>query len=231
MQQFNNLLAQMKTVFTRISTYVLLGILLCISVIFVIQQHNMMILVDRVNELESKNIAKTSDHNLAIAMLESQVATLMEENALQAIQIESQASALEYYQQCNMDMAVAINDYQKALQEAVPYIQFPTEWDGAVLTKSKGCITGPSGRETYYNLPMGVCIKHMRQRGYTLRAYPYWIREDGAKMLGPYVMIAANWSIRPLGSIVETSLGWGIVVDTGTFVETYPEGIDIAVDW
>ena len=35
-------------------------------------------------------------------------------------------------------------------------------------------------------------------------------------------MIAANWSIRPLGSIVETSMGWGIVVDTGEFINTYP---------
>ena len=44
-------------------------------------------------------------------------------------------------------------------------------------------------------------------------------------------MIAANWEIRPLGTIIETSLGWSIVVDTGTFVEEYPYGVDIAVDW
>lgn len=231
MTQFNTLLAQMKTVFTRISTYVLLGILLGISVIFMIQQHNIMLLTNRVNELESHNIAKAIDYNTSIAVLEEQVAILVEENAIQAGIIESQAEELNYYKEYTLNMADALTEYQQALQEAVPYIQFPIEWEGPTLTKAKGCIMGPSGRETYYNLNMKNCIKKMRQLGFTQRAYPYWIREDGAKMLGPYVMIAANWSIRPLGSIVETSLGWGIVVDTGTFVETYPEGIDIAVDW
>ena len=231
MQQFKKLLAQSKTVFTRISTYVLLCILLGISVIFVIQQHNIMLLTDRVNELESHNIVKAIDYNTSIASLEEQVAILIEENAVQAGIINSQAEELAYYKEYTFGMADALGEYQQALKEAVPYIQFPTEWEGSVLSKAKGCIMGPSGRETYYNLNMKNCIKKMRQLGYTMRAYPYWIREDGAKMLGPYVMIAANWSIRPLGSIVETSLGWGIVVDTGEFINTYPYGVDIATNW
>lgn len=94
-----------------------------------------------------------------------------------------------------------------------------------------GVFYGPSGRETYYNLNMGVCVRYMRELGYDEEHYPYWIRSDGAKMLGDYVMVAANWSIRPKGTIIDTSLGSGIVVDTGSFVSEYPYGVDIAVDW
>lgn len=99
------------------------------------------------------------------------------------------------------------------------------------ISTSCGVFYGPSGRETYYNLNMGVCVRYMRELGYDEEHYPYWIRSDGAKMLGDYVMVAANWNIRPKGTIIETSLGSGIVVDTGSFVSEYPYGVDIAVDW
>lgn len=90
---------------------------------------------------------------------------------------------------------------------------------------------GPSGRETYYNLYMGNCVKYMRDLGYDEIQYPYWVRDDGAKMLGNYVMCAANWHIRPKGTIIPTSLGDAIVVDTGDFVAEFPNGVDLAVDW
>lgn len=60
---------------------------------------------------------------------------------------------------------------------------------------------------------------------------PYWVRGDGVKMLGDYVMIAADLSIRPRGSLVPTSLGMGIVCDTGSFIHSNPTQIDIAVAW
>lgn len=44
----------------------------------------------------------------------------------------------------------------------------------------------------------------------------YWIRKDGVKMLGNYVIVAANLKTFPKGSIVETSLGKGLVCDTGS---------------
>ena len=50
-------------------------------------------------------------------------------------------------------------------------------------------------------------------------------------MLGQFVMVAANFRIRPLGTILETSRGWSIVVDTGGFVNNYPKGIDVATNW
>lgn len=99
------------------------------------------------------------------------------------------------------------------------------------LTAYDGVYYGPSGRETYYNLKMDLVVAYMRDLGYDEEDYPYWIREDGCKMLGNYIMVAANWSIRPKGTILETSLGTAIVVDTGSFVSDYPEGIDIAVNW
>ena len=44
-------------------------------------------------------------------------------------------------------------------------------------------------------------------------------------------MVAANLGVHPRGSLVETSLGTGIVVDTGGFAEGNPTQLDIAVDW
>ena len=91
------------------------------------------------------------------------------------------------------------------------------------LTRSGGVFYGPSGRETYYNLNMSRCLDIMRSYGYD---YEYWIREDGVKMFGSYVMIAANVGIYPKGSIIETSLGTAIVVDH------CPAGvIDVCVNW
>ena len=63
----------------------------------------------------------------------------------------------------------------------------------------------------------------MRNAGYSEAEYPYWVREDGVKMLGNYVMVAAAYSIRPRGTIVESSLGPAIVCDTTQ--------LDIAVTW
>ena len=99
------------------------------------------------------------------------------------------------------------------------------------LTKSGGVFQGPSGKETYYNLPMGNIITEMRNKGYSVEEYPYYIREDGAKMLGPYVMCAANLSVRPKGTILETSLGMAIVCDTGGFASGNPTMLDMATDW
>lgn len=102
---------------------------------------------------------------------------------------------------------------------------------GESLTKSGGVYYGASGKETWYNLPMGKVINIMRAEGYTVEEYPFWIRKDGAKMLGSYVMIAADLKIRPRGTVLDTSLGKGLVVDTGAFAASNPYQIDIATNW
>lgn len=102
---------------------------------------------------------------------------------------------------------------------------------GPHITPESGVFNGPSGFETYYNLDMSGCIYYMRLLGYSEADYPYWVREDGAKMFGPYIMVAANLNIRPKGTIVACSLGTAIVVDTGGFAYSNPTQLDIAVAW
>jgi hypothetical protein len=90
---------------------------------------------------------------------------------------------------------------------------------------------GPSGKETYYNLEMGGVVSIMRGIGFDEASYPYWVRSDGCKMLGDYVMVAADLSIRPRGSTIATSLGTGLVCDTGSFIYDNPTQLDIATNW
>ena len=103
------------------------------------------------------------------------------------------------------------------------------EWTGEKLNRHDGTANGPSGKETYYNLNMSRCIYYMQQLGYYEK---YWVRSDGVKMYGNAIMVAADLKQHPKGSLVETSLGTGIVVDTGEFT-TNGSGvaIDIAVTW
>lgn len=104
-------------------------------------------------------------------------------------------------------------------------------WNGPVLTKQAGTVQGPSGKETYYNLPMGGVVSIMRSMGFSQEEFPYWIREDGVKMFGDYVMIAAHLGNHPRGSIVPTSRGFGLVCDTGGFAKSNPTQLDLATTW
>ncbi|MBE6027005.1 MAG: hypothetical protein E7227_00175 [Clostridiales bacterium] len=110
----------------------------------------------------------------------------------------------------------------------MPMYEENNRWKGPVLTKSSGTVTGPSGKETYYNLNMAGVVSIMRGIG---NEDEYWVRDDGVKMLGDYVMVAADLGLRPRGSLVETSLGTGIVCDTGGFAQRNPYQLDIAVTW
>ena len=122
---------------------------------------------------------------------------------------------------CTVEEDIENSEEYKAVQGAFAY-------DGPVLSRSRGAISGPSGKETYYNLNMSGCINIMNSRGFH---EPYWVRSDGVKMYGYYVMCAAGLSIRPKGSIVESSNGLAIVVDTGGFASRNPRQLDIAVTW
>ena len=104
-----------------------------------------------------------------------------------------------------------------------------SSWVGTKLNAYLGTVKGPSGKETYYNLPMGGVISIMRGMGNT---DSYWVRSDGCKMLGDYIMVAADLSKHSRGSLVETSLGTGIVVDTGDFTKNGSGvALDIATNW
>lgn len=100
---------------------------------------------------------------------------------------------------------------------------------GDHLTKSGGVYYGPSGKETYYNLNMNGVVSNAQNMGIEGE---YWVREDGCKMYGDYIICAADLNVHPRGSLVESSLGTCIVLDTGGFT-TNGSGValDIAVDW
>ena len=44
-------------------------------------------------------------------------------------------------------------------------------------------------------------------------------------------MCAADFELRPFGTILQTSLGEAIVCDTGDFIKDNPYQLDIAVAW
>ena len=95
-----------------------------------------------------------------------------------------------------------------------------------ILTASLGRITFNGHTETWYDLPMDRVIQ-------TADAMigvsdMYYIREDGVKMYGPWVIVAAHPSVTRY-TIVQTSLGEGIVLDRHTCQDA--ELIDIATDW
>lgn len=212
--------------------FLLLGFTFAFHQAVINKLHNKILIVENDNEatIESFN-ALCNAQSKQIGELNEEIKLLQSENHTQAVALQVQSEMLTNYDHHIDDLQKELNAYEIALEEAAPKFQLPTTWDGPILTKEIGGNMGPAGRETYYNLPMQGCINKMRSLGYSEEEYPYWIRDDGAKMLGRYVMIAANWKIRPLGTILETSLGWSIVVDTGDFVADYPYGVDIAVDW
>ena len=101
-------------------------------------------------------------------------------------------------------------------------------YPGTKLTRQLGTVIGPNGKETYYNLPMSLVIKYMQDLGYN---YNYWVRADGCKMYGQYIMLAADTRIRPKGTILKTTLGLGMVCDHCEASESTWGQIDIAVTW
>lgn len=111
--------------------------------------------------------------------------------------------------------------------------------DADRISKARGAIINYDGRrETYYDLRMEVCYNRLwnlkDENGEYLfpkDEYPASIDEYGFKKFGPYVVVATNWAINDLGTLVNTSAGTAIVADTGTFKETFPTAIDIATNW
>lgn len=144
------------------------------------------------------------------------VSDVTEESATECTEAVTEGVSEEVYTEDYEDDAKEVPDYS---------------WDGSVLTPSSGVNYGPSGKETYYNLPMDGVVNIMRDAGFSEEDYPYHISDNGCKMLGDYIMVAADFNIRPRGTVIETSLGMGLVCDTGSFTYSCSEGLDIAVSW
>jgi len=142
------------------------------------------------------------------------------DDAVKAAETEAQSSA-ETASQTEAQTA------ESETEDAASQTRSST-WTGAVLNSVAGTVTGPSGKETYYNLDMSQVVANMHARGYEGE---YWVRDDGCKMFGKYIMCAANLSLRPFGTILESSLGTCMVCDTGGFASSNTTQIDIATNW
>lgn len=109
---------------------------------------------------------------------------------------------------------------KKALEQQQQQQTYSAPSGGGVLTPSSGINWFNGRKETYYNLDMSGVIANAKNMGIQ---GDYWVRGDGVKMYGNYVIVAAQMD---KGTIIETSLGTGIVLDY------CPAGtIDIAVSW
>ncbi len=128
----------------------------------------------------------------------------------------------------NLEYVPASTDTNIGASEVYDIVQSAYSYSGGKLSRSSGTASGPNGKETYYNLNMSGVVRTMRGMGNT---DAYWERKDGCKMLGNYIMVAANLSRHPRGSIVKTSLGLAIVCDTGGFASRNPTQIDVATNW
>ena len=85
-------------------------------------------------------------------------------------------------------------------------------------------------KETYYDLSMGG-VMSIAARECKVQAY-YEVREDGVKVdADGYVLVAADLNRYPRCTVVDTSLGFGRVYDTGSFAINNPEQFDLATDW
>lgn len=88
------------------------------------------------------------------------------------------------------------------------------------LTKQSGVNYHNGRKETYYNLDMSGVINNAQAMGIQGN---YWVRDDGVKMYGDYVIVASQDA---KGTIVDTSLGTGITLDY------CPAGtVDVATNW
>ena len=201
----------------------------------------------------NNEINKNRELNEKISNMEAENSTLIVELGNKETKIAEQITKLEDYENKVKELETLKTDdneieeieeesfeiieenYEENTeeQENVENVVYTQNHNQSVLNSRMGInyfvsTDGVEHRESYYNLPMNGCISIMNSLGYYLE---YWVRDDGVKMYGDYVMVAAELGKYPKGTIVETSLGLGMVVDTGEFTKTYPEGWDIAVEW
>lgn len=95
-----------------------------------------------------------------------------------------------------------------------------------ILTARLGTIQYEGHKETWYNLNMNKVIERA-DKAFGMTDL-YWVRDDGCKMYGPWIICAGHPSAIRY-SLVETSRGTGIILDTHTVDDITL--IDIATNW
>ena len=153
----------------------------------------------------------------------TQIIVTVSGNDAQAVEIPSETGKLD---------AVKDKPYEVPFGDVV--VEYGAIKDdfavSGVLTPAGGVNYFQGHKETYYNLPMDGVIYLAQARGISGE---YFVREDGVKMYrtadGEFVICAARQDL--FSQIIPTSLGDGIVLDTGSFALYNPDQVDIAVTW
>lgn len=186
-------------------------------------------------EGEMGSLHKTNVENIKLQAVGTTTITMADEKSIE--NVAATENNITVYRSTNHFKVLETNGMVCNINEpkyvytppAATYTSEPGTPTSGVLTASGGVNYNANGnKETYYNLDMGGVVSNAYSMGVTGE---YWVRDDGVKMLGDYVMVAACYDVYPKGSLVDTSLGTGIVVDTGGFAETNPYQLDIAVSW
>ncbi len=198
----------------------LAGAFLCFTILQTVEYQNRAVR----QEAEAERAAEYfNQQTIAVVPASSETLEVEGEEIVRGAWIDQIRTAAE-----NLEFVSVERDYDIENSEVYQIVQEANNWNGARLSKGRGTVTGPNGKETYYNLNMSVIVRMMRSRGYY---GPYWVRSDGVKMYGNYVMVAANLNRHPRGSIVRSSVGLAIVCDTGGFAKNNPNQLDIAAAW
>ncbi len=198
-------------------------------------------LTEKIDNVSSQTDAAYKDIKLRLDGFEGELDTLLENDETHTKQIEGVNQVIDNLKKTIKDTEDKLNKKieeveqakiekrkaQEAIQTAVysaPAYSTPTSG----LTPTGGVNNFNGQLETYYNLPMEGVVQTAYNNGI---GGEYWIRDDGVKMLGDYVIVACNRDVHPYGSLVETSLGTGISLDTGGFAAGNPYQCDIATAW
>lgn len=204
----------MKTVRNNISKIVLIEVLILFVLIGTV--------VSNAQEINSRSAFRVKPISLNVRLVKA----VTTNDCHEVIQTKASTAIKE-----KAEADKKAEEAAKKKEEEKKLAVIETSYSGSKLSKSRGTIQGPSGKETYYNLNMSGVVSIMRRQGFSEAEYPYNVRADGVKCLGPYVMVAAHLGKRPRGSKVQTSLGTGIVCDTGGFASSNPTQIDVATSW
>ena len=182
-------------------------------------------------------IVENNNQKIEIESMQVQLAVIQEDiNNLQTDIIETKTKVArqeELVEELRVEVAT-INEDVKAVISEIEWLKVAYQFLVAPgkLTRTSGVAWFEGHKETFYNLDMtGVLYWSQMRLPEDMKGWEYWVREDGCKMYGDYIIVAADQEIHPFGSIVMTSLGEGIVLDTGTFIYSNSEQIDIATNW
>lgn len=239
----------------NIMDVILILALLCFAVSNIFTTLRMNRIEKKVDDLASQTDANYKLQSVQLENAETNIIQLREELEVTVDQINGINDTIEYWRKQLEDKLdkkvkelddkieeVKISKEEKKKKEAAAQVAaapnpssnanadigYNAPSGGGCLTPSSGIFWYGNQLETYYNLDMSVIVEVAHQNGI---GGEYWIRSDGCKMLGDYIMLACNRDVHPYGSIVQTSLGAGISLDTGGFAAGNPYQVDIAVTW